>query len=378
MERMHKVIVLIVFLLFAKSIFAEEVQIDTFVGEVKVLGEFKVDRIAIGNGKIIKVEVKEGGEIILIGQAAGSSSLRLWKKDGSQVNFNVRVSSEDPDTRIRMENMIRVNVKIIEIRKSAIKNIGLDWLSLNEGKLNGPSFSTAGDFISNNMFRNDGDSGISESLPLNVKPFSTHFGLATSINTQINYLASSGDALTLAEPNLSCVNGGSAKFLAGGEVPYPVTGQNGQTSVQFKEYGIKLEINPLVDSQNNIFARIKTEVSQIDPAVAVLGAPGLLSRKTETQVNVVSGQTIVISGLLNADHSNDINKVPLLGDIPIIGELFKSKNFRNNMSELVVFVTPEVVDPIGHQFYPNERAIYQRADKLKKHMQDNLEFNLMD
>lgn len=364
--------------LASNSAFSRNINIDLFAGQVEVLGKFDVDRIAIGDGKVVRVEVKDGGEIIVIGQAKGSSSLRLWNKDKTQLSFNIRVTESDPETRVRMESMVRMNVKIIEVRKSALKNIGLDWVSQTEGRSNGPTFSTVGDVISNNLYRNDGSSPISASLPLNVKPFSTHFGMATSFTSQINYLASSGDAVTLAEPNLSCVNGGNAKFLAGGEVPYPVVGNNGQTSVDFKEYGIKLDISPLVDPEGNIFTNILTEVSQIDPAVSVLGAPGLLTRRTETQMNIVSGQTIVISGLLTADHGNDVNKIPFLGDIPILGELFKSKNFRNSMSELVVFVTPEVVNPMTRGFTKTEQAMYDRSNKTKQFVKDKLDFNLMD
>ncbi len=358
--------------------FAKDINLDLFVGQVEVLGKFSVDRIAIGNGKVVRVEVKDEGEIILIGQVKGSSSLRLWNKDGSQLGFNIRVSASDPETRVRMESMVRMRVKIVEVRKNAIKDIGVDWVSQTEGRSNGPTFTTAGDFISNNLYRNDGNSPISDQLPLNIKPFSTHFGLATAFTSQINYLASSGDAVVLAEPNLSCVSGGNAKFLAGGEVPYPVTGSNGQTSIEFKEYGIKLDISPLVDPDGNIFVKVLTEVSQIDPGVSVLGAPGLLTRRTETQMNLVSGQTIVISGLLSAEHSQDMNKVPLLGDIPILGALFSSKKFRNSMSELVIFVTPEVVEPMTQKFRKGERALYDYSNRIKREVKDKLQFNLMD
>lgn len=378
MERTLKAVLFVVFLLVANKTWSNEIEIDTFIGEVQILGIFEVSRIAIGNGKIVRIEVKDGGEIILIGQAAGSSSLRLWKLDGEQVNYNIRVAEKDPNTRVRMERMIRMNVKIIEVRKSALKNVGIDWVSLSNGRANGPSFSTVGDLISSKLFRNDGNSGISENLPLNVKAFSTHFGLATSIHSQINYLASSGDAVTLAEPNLSCINGGSAKFLAGGEIPYPVTGSNGQTTVEFKEYGIKLEVSPLADKHGNIYTKLLTEVSQIDPGVSVLGAPGLLTRRTETQINVVSGQTIVISGLLSADHSEDVNKVAWLGDIPILGALFRSKNYRNKLSELVIFVTPEVIDPVTHQFNREERNLYNHGNRIKAQVRSKLDFKLMD
>jgi len=204
----------------------------------------------------------------------------------------------------------------------------------------------AGDATGNALFRPSVD-GFSD-LPNTVKPFSTYFGIASNVTSRINFLASNGDAVTLAEPVLTAANGGSANFLAGGEVPYPTRDENGNTVVDFKEYGIKLDVSPQIDSMGNVRTLIDTEISQIDPAVSVQGAPGLLTRRAQTQVNVRSGETIVISGLLTSENSKDVDMLPGLGKLPILGALFKSKNVRNSVSELVIFVTPEVVDPAEH------------------------------
>lgn len=348
--------------------------VDMFAGEVKVLGTYSVDRIAVGDGKTIRVESLESGELLIIAQDSGSSSLKLWQKNGAPLDFNIRVSKQDPQTRIRMEKMIRMKVKIVEVRKNALKSLGIDWAN----SANGPAFSTVGDFIASDLFSNYGDSGISDELPSTVRSFSTHFGIATSITSQINFLASNGDAITLAEPMLSSKNGGVAKFLAGGEVPYPVTGANGQVSVEFKEYGIKLEVNPFADDSGNVSTKIFTEVSQIDPAVTVLGAPGLLTRRTETEINVVTGKTIVISGLLTAESSNDIDKLPGLGDIPFLGALFKSENFRNQATELVIFVTPEVIDPIANEMSAKEKTIFDYGEKRMGEVREKLNLHIMD
>lgn len=373
-------------ILFSLSVFVQgaeirrSINIDMFSGEVIILGTFKVDRVAVGNGSIVRVEVKDDGELILIAEKAGSSSLRLWHKDGRHSAYNIRVSEQDPETRVRLDSMVRMSVKMVEIRKSAIKNLGVSWST----EAGGPAFGVAGDFISDGLFRinsNDPNSGDAfDSLPLKVKPFSSYFGMSSSISSRINFLASNGDAITLAEPTLSCINGGNAKFLAGGEVPYPAVGANGQTSVEFKEYGIKLDINPLVDPEGNIYTKVLSEISQIDEAVSVLGAPGLLTRRVETQFNVTSGQTIVISGLLSAESSEDVNKLPLLGDMPILGRLFKSENFRNDLTELVIFVTPEVVKPESLRFTDKEQRIYDYSTLRRDHIKEKLKFDfeLMD
>ena len=315
-------------------------KIDMFAGEARVFGKVDVSRVAVGNGSILRAEVLANGDLLAIAQAAGSSSLHLWHKDESRSDLNIRVSAEDPEYRVKLEKSVRMRVKMIEFRRSALKRIGIDW----GDSIEGPVFATAGDFVSNSLFRPP-SSSLGDNLPLGIEPFSTSFGLATQLTSRINFLVTNGDAEMLAEPVLSCINGGTAKFLAGGEVPYPTVGANGQTNIEFREYGIRLEVSPVADENGNIQAAILTEVSSIDPSVTVLGAPGLLTRRTQTQVSVTGGDTIVIAGLLQSESGKDIDALPGIGRIPILGKLFRSDNLRNNVSELVIFITPEIVDP---------------------------------
>lgn len=330
-------------------------ELDLFVGQVDVLGEVSVSRVAVGQGSIIRAEVLKSGELMVIAQNPGSSSLRLWHHDGRQSDFNIRVHESDPTTRVRMEPMIRMRVRMVEFRKSALGRLGIDW----SDSINGPGFATAGDVIGNNLFRPDVEGF--EGLPNTVNPFSTYFGIATNVTSRINLLASNGDAVTLAEPVLTARNGGTASFLAGGEVPYPSVGTNGQTVVQFKEYGIKLNVAPRVDQFGHVHAMVETEISQLDQAVSVQGAPGLLTRRAETQVNVRSGETIVISGLLSSDSSDDIDRLPGIGNLPVIGALFKSESRRSSVSELVIFVTPEVVEPENRRLAVNDQLRFDQA-----------------
>ncbi len=329
--------------------------LDLFVGEVNVLGHVSVSRVAVGQGDVIRAEILKSGELMVIAQAPGSSSLRLWHLDGRQSDFNIRVSASDPATRVRMESMVRMRVRMVEFRKSAIGKLGIDWTD----NINGPGYATVGDVIGNNLYR-PAVTGF-ENLPTNVSPFSTYFGIATNITSSINLLASNGDAVTLAEPVLTARNGGSASFLAGGEVPYPSVGENGQTIVEFKEYGIKLNVAPLVDEFGNVHTAIETEISQLDIASAVGNTPGLLTRRAETQVNVRSGQTIVISGLLSSESSDDIDKVPGIGNLPIIGRFFRSTSKRDSVSELVIFVTPEVVESNSGVLSQRDQLLFDRS-----------------
>ena len=340
--------------------------VDMFVGEVKVLDRVQVLRVAVGNGNILRAEVLATGELLVIASTAGSSSIRLWHKDGTQTDYNVRVSEGDPETRFHMEKMVRMKVKMVEFRKSALGQLGIDW---SDGAA-GPGFAIAGDAVGNNLFRPavEGFTG----LPNTVKPFSTYFGIASNITSRINFMSTNGDAVTLAEPVLTATSGGSAKFLAGGEVPYPTRDANGNTVVEFKEYGIKLDISPQIDSAGNVRTLIDTEISSLDPAVSIQGAPGLLTRRAQTQVNVRSGETIVISGLLTSETSKDVDQLPGLGNLPILGALFKSRNVRNSVSELVIFVTPEVVDPGANSMSATNQARFDAFESKANQVRQTL------
>ncbi len=362
--------------ILSHSILAMAEDLDMFVGEVRVLGQVKVNRVAIGQGKVIRSQVLKNGELIVIALSKGASSLHLWHKDGSQSDYNIHVSPKDPVTRVRMETMIRMKVKIVEFRKSALKKLGIDWSK----EIAGPTVGLLGDFTSSNLFRPPVDPGLGavDGLPLSVDPFSSYFGLATSITSRIHYLASTGDAVTLAEPTLSCVNGGSASFLSGGEVPYPVIGVNGQVTVEFKEYGIRLNISPVADSAGNIRTRILTEVSQVDPSVSVRGAPGLLTRRAQTEVNVVDGQTIVIAGLLNAEVSRDADKVAGLGDLPLVGGLFGVRNKIDRVTELAIFITPVLVEPTRVAHGKRDRRMLKKRRETLSELSDKLKIEILD
>ncbi len=340
--------------------------LDMFVGELKVMGKVDVTRVAIGNGGIIRAEILKTGELLVIAQAAGSTSLRLWNKDESQSDYNIRVSEEDQQTRVHMERMVRMRVRMVEFRKTALGNLGIDW----GASANGPTFAAAGDAIGNNLFRPaaEGFSG----LPNRVEPFSTYFGIASQVTSKINFLARNGDAVILAEPVLSAMNGGSASFLAGGEVPFPAIGENGQAVVDFKEYGIKLNVAPQIDSGGNVRTFIETEISQLDAASAVNGTPGLLTRRAQTEFNVQSGQTIVISGLLSSESGSDVNYIPGLGRLPIIGRFFSSKSRTNTVTELVIFVTPEVIEPGDTGNVQRERERYDETNTLLRQARQQL------
>jgi pilus assembly protein CpaC len=160
-----------------------------------------------------------------------------------------------------------------------------------------------------------------------------------------------GQVSTLANPNLTALSGETGTFLAGGEIPIPVSQGLGAVSVEYKQYGVSLAYTPTVLSDGRISLRVRPEVSQLSAAGAVTIAgttiPALTTRRAETTVELGSGQSFMIAGLLQNDHQNTIDKAPGLGDVPILGALFRSNGFQRNETELVIVITPYLVKPVN-------------------------------
>ena len=247
--------------------------------------------------------------------------------------------------------MIVMDVQIVEFPINMLREVGLAWNATGGAAVGGIWMPgrrgnaplqidlRAGSENAPPIINPDGGGGpVPLSSSLNVLS-----AINTGLNAQLRLMEQNGSASILAQPVLSTRNGAEASFLAGGEFPYSVSNING-TTIQFKPYGIRLEITPRVDDNGVIRARIMSEVSDLDLSVMGDAGPALRTRKTETEFNVMQGGTIVLSGLLTRDVNAAIDKVPFLGDIPVLGALFRSRRFQNNETELVVFVTPHAVD----------------------------------
>jgi pilus assembly protein CpaC len=185
--------------------------------------------------------------------------------------------------------------------------------------------------------------------------------LASSLSSRLQLLVQNGDAVILAEPRLSCRSGGQARFVAGGELPIPVSGALGNTSVAFKEYGIKFDVNPVASSTGVIAARIATEISSINFEVAVKDVPGLIKRRAESEVNLREGETLVIAGLLTDEGTRNLDKIPAAGDLPVLGPLFRSRQFRDRQTELAVFITPRFVEGQANAVTESAPAVAESA-----------------
>lgn len=272
------------------------------------------------------------------------------------------------------EEMLALEVRFLEIKRNALERIGINW----QKSISGPIAAAVGDAKTNGVFRPAAtgnlvggapevslnfpgtDAGAVAAAGAKVSPFAVYVGLQTAVLSVINLLEQDGDALVLAEPVLSCRSGGSARFLAGGEIPLPATSALGTTTIQFKPYGIRFEVQPRVNDNGSLSANILTELSTIDPSIRVGDIPAFLSRLTETQIKLNFGETLVMSGLYAEEGSRSEERLALLGRLPILGPLFRSTDFRENRSEMVVFVTPRRMSA----------SSVENIDRIEKSQQD--------
>jgi pilus assembly protein CpaC len=175
------------------------------------------------------------------------------------------------------------------------------------------------------------------------------FGLDMALG--LDFAERSGLATTLAQPNLTTMSGETAEFLAGGQFPFPSSAGLGATSVEFRNFGVGLQYTPTVMADGRIQLRVRPEVSDISSqgAIRVNGVeiPAITTRTVETTVELGSGQSFMIAGLLNNSQSSSVDKFPGLGDVPILGQLFKSNGWRKNETELVIIITPYLVKPVS-------------------------------
>ncbi|MCI4646528.1 MAG: type II and III secretion system protein family protein [Hyphomonadaceae bacterium] len=170
--------------------------------------------------------------------------------------------------------------------------------------------------------------------------------LQSQVNIDINALERVGIARTLAEPNITAVSGETATFLAGGEFPIPTpSNNNGVSGIEFRQYGVGLGFTPVVLSENRISLKIGTEVSELTAEGSVSGVPGLAVRRVESTVELPSGRSMMLAGLIQSSTRQELDQIPGIKNVPVLGTLFQSRDFANDESELVIIITPYLVDP---------------------------------
>ncbi|WP_420550784.1 type II and III secretion system protein family protein [Litorivicinus lipolyticus] len=185
-----------------------------------------------------------------------------------------------------------------------------------------------------------------------------YWGINTQLLSSINMLEKTGAAITISEPQLSSRSGGKSTLTVGGEVPVVTSSASGQ-NVDYKEYGIILEVEPSLDRYNNISAQVSVEVSQLDLGNAVSGLPAFKKRFSENAVKLKPGETLALSGLITREEQVSVEGLKWLKDIPILGALFRSQDFRDGETELVILITPRIVDERNRQ--ANDELIARAA-----------------
>ncbi len=272
-----------------------------------------------------------GNNVILSGQVRDATIARraveIARTSGATVVNNLAAPSAE---------QILLHVRFAEVTRTAAQQIGSSISALNVGRLD-PGVEGVDRTVET----------LSEGL---IKLFLV--GDNTSLEATIAALKSRGEFKSLAEPNLLALEGQEASFLAGGEFPFPVIqgASTGGMTIVWKEFGIRLNFVPRVTNTGSIRLAVEPEVSSLDFAngltISGFRIPSILSRRAKTEVELRPGQHLAIAGLLDNSILSKVEKIPILGDIPILGALFRSKDAKQNRTELLVIVTPHIVHPL--------------------------------
>jgi len=372
------------------------------VNQSRVLSFDAVEKVAVANPEIADVVVVSGLEILLVGKAPGLTTLHVWARGGrysylvevgaaditiandiknilglsditvSKVNKTVILEGtvNDQYQKNRAEKVasayaekvvnllettnpiqVRIEARVVEINREMAKSIGIKWSDNN--------LATSGSF-------SFGQSSVNSLAP---KVFG-NLGTYSPINAQIDALVKNGLAKILSQPNMITLSGDKANIMVGGQIPIPIGLNDGRISIEWKDYGIKLDIEPEINANKLIQSKIKAEVSTLDwtdehKIELGLGMkiPPIKLRKAETAIAMSSGQTMAIGGLISSEVTKDVYKLPLLGDIPILGNLFKSTSFSRGETEVIIFITPTIVNP--------DEYIPEQTTEMKEFAKEN-------
>lgn len=289
-----------------------------------------------------QIEISKAGDTLYL---EGFVNSPLEKTRAEKIAKTVYIKTENHlDLGIEKKNLILVDIKFMEILKNSLHNLGIQWPQHLD---------------------------IASNMSLTNQNFSTV--LTSQSTVQLNALIDKGDAKVLSNPKLLCQSGFPASFDAGGEIPIRLVSER-TADVFFKSYGLHLDVSAKSDSGKRASIEIQSRISNLDMATAVDGVPGILEHKVNTAVNLEFGQTVALAGLIESKNSKNISKVPVLGHIPVLGELFKSRNFRNSLSEFVVFLTPILAN--GSDSYHMQKK--NSADQQWIEADKKIKYRVMD
>lgn len=357
-----------------------------------------VSRIAIADPAVLDVMTLKGGhQALLIGKLPGITSLLIWirgQREPQHLRVQVRSAVQGPANadgdssavviengqsivvgaapnlldhqrayktaamamsgkppvdaaEITMSSQVQVDVKVVEFNRSLSRQFGLNFNKSGAFQYgiispNGPNSSSSSS--SSNTDSASTGSAITSAFSLVAS------SMAHNWTADFNLLQSNGLARILAEPTLVAMSGQSANFLAGGEIPVPVPQGLGTTTIEYKPYGIGLTVTPTVLSAHRIALKVAPEASDLDYSDAIsmngVSVPAITTRRADTMVELGDGESFVIGGLVSHSLTSTVDKMPLLGDIPILGAFFRDLKYSRQDKELVIIVTPHLVTPI--------------------------------
>ncbi|MBB1648267.1 type II and III secretion system protein family protein [Delftia sp. UME58] len=361
-------------------------------------------RIAVGDPNVLDVKVlrsTSGGpsaapELLLTPKAQGSTTLMVWPgKGGPPQTWQIQVRGQHLALERRLasvpehaqvlaalrqnapaqtllldrsqidvkSNTVQVDVQVVEFKKTAMKRAGVNFYSggpnnqgfnfgvFSPGVVGGVATTTG---TGSGTGTGTGTNTVSAASPVaSALSLVMNFGRAFSgagITTQLSILEGNGLARVLAKPTLLAHTGQSASFLAGGELPIPVPSRDGNVAIQYKEFGIKLQLTPTILSDERIALKVSPEASDLDfgsgVTISGVSVPGVRTRRADTMVELADGESFIIGGLVSRNTTSNVSKVPLLGDLPVLGTFFKNLNYSQEETELVIIVTPRLVHPL--------------------------------
>ena len=264
-------------------------------------------------------------------------------------------------------SQIRLEAQLIEINTDDEKNLGIQYWSPTLG--NSSSGITPGAsglvYVGEDMYNKRGSFGW----------IGSHL---STIDASLHALVTNGKARILSRPSITTMSGKTANILIGGRIPIPTSAGDGEISIDWREYGIRLNIEPVVDGENKITSKVHAEVSTLDYGHAVVennfSIPALASREADAVINVRSGATMAIGGLLNSEDSKTISKIPLLGDLPIIGQFFRHTSKTRDNRELLILITPTLVSEDTEQ--PMSQQMKQGYEVSQRYARNRENVNL--
>ncbi len=280
------------------------------------------------------------GAVILSGNVETASEAEEARRIAAR--FSPEENGVINQLAVTTPNQISLRVRIAEISREVTKTLGFNWESALSSNGWGFVLGTGRDVIP------DGSTSFLRSTPDALGVTLSRGGI--NLNVLIDALENQGLVSILAEPNLTAMNGETASFLAGGEFPIPVAEDDGKVTIEFKKFGVSLAFTPTLLNGSRISMRVRPEVSQLTTTGSIkvnnFDIPALSVRRAETTVELGSGQSFAIGGLLQDNINNEVRRFPGLGSVPILGSLFRSNTFQRDETELVIIVTPYLVRPV--------------------------------